>query len=318
MRQISCAVITLLLAGLSSAYGLDRSKTWGIGGDIGAAMPANPSAFRSRASMGWAAGAHLKYHLDKQYGVALVYDHFDFSNSTVTNNMFHGQVFARLLKDRDWTTFVALGLGYHRISNYIPSSYGKIGFMGEFGLLNDLCKSFSYGVKVAYYWTAKESTTVRSVVPSLFATWYFGDGGKTAKAMDETPKEVRKAPEAVKFAEKIKESGSVELHVAFDSGNADLKSSSDEDISRLAEYLKDNPNARIVLEGHTDSTGSASKNKKLSQERADAVKDSLVNKFAIDATRVEAIGYGATKPVASNDTAEGRAKNRRVIATLAK
>ena len=67
----------------------------------------------------------------------------------------------------------------------------------------------------------------------------------------------------------------------------------------------------IEVEGHTDNVGKAEVNKKLSQKRADAVKDYLIKK-GIEADRLSAIGYGSEQPIADNKTKEGRAQNRRV------
>ena len=69
---------------------------------------------------------------------------------------------------------------------------------------------------------------------------------------------------------------------------------------------------KIEIGGHTDNTGDKARNKALSQSRAKAVKDYLVSK-GVDATRLSAIGYGDTKPLADNKTEEGRAKNRRTV-----
>lgn len=76
--------------------------------------------------------------------------------------------------------------------------------------------------------------------------------------------------------------------------------------------LKAHPDLKLLIEGHTDNTGSAEINQSLSEKRAEAVKAYLVSTFGIDASRLEAKGFGASKPVASNDTPEGRQQNRRV------
>jgi OOP family OmpA-OmpF porin len=70
----------------------------------------------------------------------------------------------------------------------------------------------------------------------------------------------------------------------------------------------------VTIEGHTDNRGNAAKNKQLSQKRADAVKAEVV-KLGVDAGRLSAVGYGADKPIADNNTEEGRAQNRRVVAS---
>jgi outer membrane protein OmpA-like peptidoglycan-associated protein len=72
----------------------------------------------------------------------------------------------------------------------------------------------------------------------------------------------------------------------------------------------------VVIEGHTDSQGSAELNQDLSQQRASAIADVLVDSFRIQADRVKGIGYGATRPIADNDTEDGRKLNRRVVAEV--
>ena len=82
-------------------------------------------------------------------------------------------------------------------------------------------------------------------------------------------------------------------------------------VNTLTTVLKAYPEVSVALEGHTDSTGDPSANKRLSLQRADAVKDIMV-KGGIPESRITATGYGAESPLASNDTAQGRAKNRRL------
>ncbi len=76
--------------------------------------------------------------------------------------------------------------------------------------------------------------------------------------------------------------------------------------------LKDNPKIKVEVGGHTDSTGSAKANQKISEKRAHSAKQYLQDKFNISADRMTTKGYGSSKPIADNKTKEGRAKNRRV------
>ena len=76
------------------------------------------------------------------------------------------------------------------------------------------------------------------------------------------------------------------------------------------------PQTKVVIEGHTDSVGSAALNKKLSQKRANSVRDYLIKKLDINKDRLTAKGYGKDKPIASNKTAEGRTTNRRIQAAI--
>lgn len=108
-----------------------------------------------------------------------------------------------------------------------------------------------------------------------------------------------------------------EIRVLFDTNKSVVKPEYNGDIEAVAKLLKDYPTAKVEIQGHTDSRGSADLNDKLSQERADAVAGVLVKSFGIAADRVTAKGYGASQPVADNKTAEGQAKNRRVIANAA-
>ncbi|MEX1003524.1 MAG: OmpA family protein [Crocinitomicaceae bacterium] len=99
-------------------------------------------------------------------------------------------------------------------------------------------------------------------------------------------------------------------NVFFDTGKSTLRGESSAELDRLVKLMKDVPTLKIELSGHTDNTGSAQGNITLSQDRADAVMNYLADK-GISKSRLTAKGYGADKPVASNDTAEGRQENRR-------
>lgn len=99
--------------------------------------------------------------------------------------------------------------------------------------------------------------------------------------------------------------------VTFDVGSATLKPEFRATLDKVAESLIQYPNSLIDVYGHTDSTGSDAFNQTLSQNRAQTVANYLVSR-GVSAARIRSQGFGETLPVASNDTAEGRAKNRRV------
>lgn len=99
--------------------------------------------------------------------------------------------------------------------------------------------------------------------------------------------------------------------ILFDTSSAKLAPVGQRDLQQLARYLRDNPQSRITIIGHTDSTGSLSYNQTLSEHRARAVSGTLLA-GGVAAERITAAGQGATRPIASNDTPEGRAQNRRV------
>jgi OOP family OmpA-OmpF porin len=101
--------------------------------------------------------------------------------------------------------------------------------------------------------------------------------------------------------------------VQFATGKATITPDSFPRLDAMVEYMTHKKTARIEISGHTDSAGKKAVNKKLSQQRADAVRDYLVSR-GIDADRIKAVGYGDEKPIAPNDTSEGRQKNRRIEA----
>ena len=101
--------------------------------------------------------------------------------------------------------------------------------------------------------------------------------------------------------------------VQFETGKATLTSDSHARLDSIVEYMTHKASASIEISGHTDNVGSTKKNKRLSQERADAVRDYLVSK-GIEAKRIQAVGYGDERPIAPNDTPEGRQQNRRIEA----
>jgi len=100
--------------------------------------------------------------------------------------------------------------------------------------------------------------------------------------------------------------------LSFDVGKSDIKDQHMALLNRVAEILKLYPDDNYVVEGHTDSSGEGAANQQLSERRSFAVMQSLRQILSIPADRIKAIGYGSEKPIASNATAEGRAKNRRI------
>ena len=100
--------------------------------------------------------------------------------------------------------------------------------------------------------------------------------------------------------------------ILFDVNSDAIKPVSAGVLKEIAAVLKDNPQVKVKIIGHTDSDGDAAANLELSRRRAAAVKSALVSSFGIDAARIQTDGQGASKQVADNKTAEGKAQNRRV------
>lgn len=118
-------------------------------------------------------------------------------------------------------------------------------------------------------------------------------------------------PEPVISKVAEKKIGEFAKTILFNSGRSTFKAGVTDKLDGIVKIMNEFPKATFVVEGHTDSTGSAKINQKLSGKRADAVKAYLV-KSGIDASRLESKGYGSANPIDTNDTRAGRANNRRV------
>lgn len=124
---------------------------------------------------------------------------------------------------------------------------------------------------------------------------------------------VRVAAGGRKLYDALNESGRVATQgIYFDTNSDAIRPESAPTLAEIAQMLKEHPDLRIAIEGHTDSTGDAAANRTLSERRAAAVRQALVEEHGIDTKRLESRGLGATIPAANNDTPEGRQQNRRV------
>jgi len=113
--------------------------------------------------------------------------------------------------------------------------------------------------------------------------------------------------------EDITRTGRVAIYgIYFDTDRADIKSESEPTLEEITRLLRQNPDLSLYVVGHTDDVGALDYNMNLSQRRAKAVVESLVSRYGIDPDRLHPIGVGPSAPAASNETEEGRARNRRV------
>ena len=106
------------------------------------------------------------------------------------------------------------------------------------------------------------------------------------------------------------------LKVEFATDSAEITPRYYDEVNKVGEYMKKYPTTSAVIEGHTDNVGAPEHNMKLSQHRAESVVNYLVGNFGIERTRLSAKGYGASRRIAYNNTAEGRQKNRRINAII--
>ncbi|HMB59516.1 MAG TPA: OmpA family protein, partial [Xanthomonadales bacterium] len=103
--------------------------------------------------------------------------------------------------------------------------------------------------------------------------------------------------------------------VLFETGETELKPEAQTSLVEVVDLLQSEPDKKIRIEGHTDSVGDAAANVRLSEQRAQSVLDALVS-LGVDGSRITSVGMGEDFPIATNDTEEGRSKNRRVDVIL--
>ena len=148
-------------------------------------------------------------------------------------------------------------------------------------------------------------------------------GGLTGVAiganMDQQEAELRRSLASSEYASVRRERETIYItfrsDVLFDSGSARLKQGAYSELDRVAKVLHDYPDTSIVVEGHTDSVGQPGFNQALSEDRAESVRNDLIEQ-GVNPRRIETYGYGPTRPIASNRTESGRQLNRRVDITI--
>ena len=114
----------------------------------------------------------------------------------------------------------------------------------------------------------------------------------------------------------LEEEVTIDMSIEFATDKADIRPDHLAEIGRAVRFLRQYPTTNAVIEGHTDSDGAASYNQSLSERRAKAVYEYLINEAGIAAGRLNWAGYGESQPIASNDSAEGKQRNRRVTAVV--
>ena len=147
-------------------------------------------------------------------------------------------------------------------------------------------------------------------------TWFQaekGNGKIWLRIVEKKEMEQTIVADAAAFGNDIRATGHAAIYgINFDTGKSTIKPESAQAIGEIAKLLEADPSLKIFVVGHTDNVGGVDSNIKLSQDRAEAVLQTLVRDHGVAAARLRAYGCGPFAPVASNDAEEGRAKNRRV------
>ncbi|WP_095148064.1 OmpA family protein [Pseudomonas sp. Irchel s3a18] len=269
---------------------------------------------------GYNPGARIGYFLTDDVSIDLNYDqtHHTRSNGDTGNQKIKGDTGSLL------GTYHFGQAGVDSLRPYVSGGFGhqsrtSVKADGHSG--RDQSTLAIVGTGVKYYFT--DNLFARAGVEADYAMdngkWDYSAlvglgvnfGGNAGAAPVVAPVVAPEPEPEAPVAETVR----VELDVKFDFDKATVKPGSLTDVANLADFMKQYPQTTTVVEGHTDSVGPDAYNQKLSQRRADAVKQVLVQD-GVEASRVSSVGYGESRPVADNSTAEGRAVNRRVEAQV--
>jgi OOP family OmpA-OmpF porin len=308
-------IISLLAAALISApaYADDLTGRLGVGGNVGAAIPTGSKWLRDNAGAGVGEGGWLRYGLDEHWSAALAYDYLGFENAKAGSyiEMITLSGAYNIDPESVWNPTIHAGVGPAGVRSVESGKPTQFGLTTGFGFERFVCPGFSVGTSMDWFYSAKNMAPnhdASALRLGLNVGFWFG-GAQAPKKVAETPAPVRAPAPAPKKVE-------IALDVQFDTDKSEVKTQYDAELSKVADFMKEYPFTRGEIEGHTDNVGGADYNRGLSQRRADAVRQALIDRFHIDATRLTAKGYGQDKPIADNGTEEGRAKNRRVVASF--
>lgn len=236
-----------------------------------------------------------------------------------------------------WQPYISAGLGYYRLKPSLPSQgpdegsvdfgVGVKRFLGDNFFLrgdanviriqniNNWDQTVSLGL--GYAFGPKRSAPVQQVAAPVVAADPDSDGDGVPDSRDRCPNTPRNLAVDSDGCPIMDSSMlSQELTVTFDFDQAVIKPEFYAEVAEFAEFMTTYSNTDVVIEGYTDSVGTEAYNQNLSERRTQAVMNRLISQHGIAASRLSAVGYGEARPVADNATADGRARNRRIMAEV--
>jgi OmpA-OmpF porin, OOP family len=183
--------------------------------------------------------------------------------------------------------------------NAIVKNGGKMVYKNTDGSAGDIEAVYHFNSENKEYWIKVGRMAGNGIVAEAFEL--------NILEMEKMKQEI----EASEMFEAINKDGFIALYINFETGKSDIKSESQPIVDQIVEMLKQNPDLKVSVEGHTDNVGSDKSNQTLSENRAKSVMNALIS-GGIEKSRLSSKGWGATKPIEDNTTEDGRFKNRRV------
>ncbi len=347
------AAFTLVSLGANAADFNDYAGKWGLGAGVGYGLPlgdTDSNGFEEEVN----GAVWLRYNINSSWAIDLDYDRIEFDADNATGGVSqarfdHTNVMGtyRFMPNSSWTPVLGLGVGIAETrdtTNGLKNKVEDLGLKGRVGIHYAATKALSVSLNADYHWadldetTSGDDFTVETINPQLGVTYYFGAAPVAAAAAavavaadpargdadadgvydDEDRCPGTPAGKSVNSLGCAKaEKFDITLDVKFPTNSANVGNAYAAELSAFAAFMSANKKVTAEIQGHTDSRGSKAYNVSLSSKRAKAVRNYLVNKLGVDASRLTSNGYGPDQPISDNSTSAGRAQNRRVVANVA-
>jgi len=286
------------------------------------------------------AGLRVGYDFSRNWGVEAAGDYLttksdaDLGDATVYGGRLETLYY--YTPDKKLVPYFAVGVGGRSLKYDDYSNLDRGHFLVDWGLGAKYSLSDNLALRADIRHMILINDTIQNLEATLGISFLFG-GEKPAPVVEEAapvveptpapapvvkptpvpvPMPVAPVPAPTVMEKEILEKGRATLDIKFRTNKADIQPQYHAELAKFADVMKKHPDLKVAIEGHTDNVGGAPYNLKLSQRRADSVKRYMTEKFGIEISRLKAVGYGLTKPIASNATTAGRAKNRRVEAVV--
>ena len=341
-------ILCLFITTTAFAQNYDYAGKFGLGAGLGYNWPIIKNDFNHEADKHYLYDFHGRYHFNSSWGAELAFNRHEFYGTTKAIQVFDLTALYRVNPVDQFSWVLGAGIGAADVTKNGEDGLNisaKIRAGFDYSFTQAIVGSFVIDyqqVNKVLNQDALPSGNIHIIAPRFQLTWYFGKCEKTSgltdaaiyrkehpatdiAADDDKDGVINKndkcpsTPAGVKvnaYGCGTKEKGIVQININFASGKSIVEKRYSNELKKLADFMKENPKTNVEIQGHTDSSGSKELNKKISQARASSVRTYLIENFKIEPSRLSSKGYGDEKPVESNNTAQGRALNRRVIAVI--
>jgi len=312
-------VPVLLLATLSVAHAGVTAESFSVSPYVGGYSFLGREHLETRPVFGVRAG----YNFTKNFGTEAVFDYVrtrgsDVDFGRVNVYSYHLDALYHFMPAGPLVPYLAAGYGgQFRESHIAETTYGVFNYGG--GVKYFLTDGLALRGDLRGLAMKHDDHTYHDIEYTVGVDFLFGGKKAMAAAVaqpEAPPAEEPLAPLPAQEPTPGHFKYCITLHGEFDINSAEIRPEYRDEIARVADFMKKYPTTSAVIEGHTDNVGSADYNLDLSQRRAEAVVNYLVENLGIERSRLSAKGYGLTRPIADNATDEGRQKNRRMEAII--